>query len=59
MLAGFRFLHIGGGEFRWEHNLTMPTHVCDCTEMTDEEFDAYATPFAGSIPPSPEPHGEG
>lgn len=56
----YRFLHIGGSEFRWAHCLELPTaFVRDCTEMTDDEFNDYATPYAGRLPPSKEPRAKG
>ena len=54
----YRFLHIEGSRFEWRHKLELIPHVLDCTDMTDEEFDAYASPHAGHAP-NPQPQGAG
>ena len=57
-LSQYRFLHIEGGRFEWRHQLELIPHTRDCTDMTDEEFDAYATPFSGPAP-GKQPQGTG
>jgi hypothetical protein len=38
---GFRFMHLGGTDYRWVHPLEVRSSDVDCTDMDDDAFEAY------------------